>query len=136
MASILYVEDKAIYRVPYAMAFRQAGHEVTACENYFAAKRVLDKGVQFDLIITDGRYTGDERFPTRKRDGSLSLLADLKAQGSTTPVAILSMEPEDFTPKVLPLECQRPVAFYSKTQTGYQAMASEIPRLLKLACSI
>ncbi len=134
MARILYVEDKSITRLAYSTAFEMAGHEVTACANYFAAKRVLAKQqTPFDLVVTDGRYEGDNRFGARsEREGSLCLLADLKTAGATMPVAILSMEPKDFLPAKLPPECLRPVAFYGKTEIGYHAMAAEVSKLLQL----
>lgn len=134
MARILYVEDNGITRLAYSTAFRLAGHEVTACENYYAAKRVLDRDTTFDLVITDGRYDNDQRFPGQGRDGCLSLLADIKAMHATMPVAILSMEPADFQPEKLPEACLRPIALYSKTKIDYYAMAEEIPKLLKLGC--
>ncbi len=134
MARILYVEDKPIARLAYATAFEMAGHEVTACPNYFVAKRVLaQQNAPYDLVVTDGRYEGDSRFGKRSmREGSLCLLADLKAAGAIVPVAILSMEPKDFLPDNLPPECLRPVAFYSKTEIDYYAMAAEVPKLLQM----
>jgi len=134
MARILYVEDKPISRQAYSVAFEMAGHEVTACDNYFSAKRVLEQqGAAFDLVVTDGRYDGDSRFGNRsRREGSLCLLADLKAADIKLPVAILSMEPKDFLPGNLPAECLRPVAFYSKTRIDFHAMAAEVPKLLQM----
>lgn len=133
MARILYVEDKSPTRMAYSVAFELAGHEVTACGNYFAAKRALANAAAFDLVVTDGRYEGDNRFGKRSlREGSLCLLADLKTAGANVPVAILSMEPKDFLPGNLPAECLRPVAFYSKTEIDYHAMAAEVPKLLQM----
>jgi len=61
-------------------AFRLAGHEATVCDN--AAKAVeLAKSDQFDMIFSDVVMPG--------RDG-LSLLEDLRAQGVTTPVVMMS----------------------------------------------
>lgn len=133
MARILYVEDKSPARLAYSVAFEMAGHEVTACANYFAAKRALANSAPFDLVVTDGRYEGDGRFGKRSlREGSLCLLADLQVTGLKLPVAILSMEPKDFLPGNLPPECLRPVAFYSKTEIDYHAMAAEVPKLLQM----
>ncbi len=136
MARILYVEDNGITRACYGVAFKLAGHEVTACPDYFAARRVLNHDRQFDLIITDGRYESDQRFPNFKREGCLSLLADLKAMDAKMPVVILSMEPSDFTPEKLPPECLRPAALFSKcVETDHMAFARKLPDLLKLGCS-
>lgn len=134
MARILYVEDNGITRLAYGTAFKLAGHEVTTCADYFAARRVLSHDRAFDLVVTDGRYESDQRFPQFKREGCLSLLADLKAMDAKMPVVVLSMEPSDFTPDKLPPECLRPAALFSKCrETDHVAFARKVPELLRLA---
>jgi len=134
MARILYVEDSIDYRMGYASAFEAAGHEVTACANYFVARQILEteSHKNFDLIVTDGRYPGDRRFGGRsEREGSLSLLSDLQRMGATLPVAILSTNPRPFKPGKLPEGCATPVAYYRKSRTSFAAMAAEVPKLLQ-----
>lgn len=61
-------------------AFRLAGHEATLCDN--AAKALeIAKTQKFDLILSD------VVMPTK---GGLALLAELKAQGITAPVVMMS----------------------------------------------
>ena len=79
-ASLLIVDDEANTLATLSRAFRLAGHEATVCDN--AAKAVeLAKSEQFDMIFSDVVMPG--------RDG-LSLLEDLRAQGVTTPVVMMS----------------------------------------------
>ena len=79
-ASLLIVDDEANTLATLARAFRLAGHEATVCDN--AAKAVeLAKSDHFDMIFSDVVMPG--------RDG-LSLLEDLRAQGVTTPVVMMS----------------------------------------------
>ena len=79
-ADILIVDDEANTLASLARAFRLAGHEATVCDN---AARALElaKGRSFDLILSDVVMPG--------RDG-LALLEDLRAQGVTTPVVMMS----------------------------------------------
>jgi DNA-binding NtrC family response regulator len=77
---LLVVDDEANTLASLSRAFRLAGHEATVCDN--AAKALeLAKAQNFDLIFSDVVMPG--------KDG-LSLLEDLKAQGVTTPVVMMS----------------------------------------------
>jgi DNA-binding NtrC family response regulator len=79
-ANLLVVDDEANTLASLSRAFRLAGHEATVCDN--AAKALeLAKAQNFDLIFSDVVMPG--------KDG-LSLLEDLKAQGVTTPVVMMS----------------------------------------------
>jgi two-component system nitrogen regulation response regulator NtrX len=79
-AQLLIVDDEANTLASLARAFRLAGHEATVCDN--AAKALqLAKSQPFDLILSDVVMPG--------RDG-LALLEDLKTQGVTAPVVIMS----------------------------------------------
>ena len=79
-AHLLIVDDEANTLASLSRAFRLAGHEATLCDN---ASRALElaKSQHFDLILSDVVMPG--------KDG-LSLLKDLKAQGVTTPVVMMS----------------------------------------------
>ena len=79
-AHLLIVDDEANTLASLSRAFRLAGHEATLCGN---ASRALElaKSQHFDLIFSDVVMPG--------KDG-LSLLKDLKAQGVTTPVVMMS----------------------------------------------
>ncbi len=79
-AHLLIVDDEANTLASLSRAFRLAGHEATVCDN--AAKALeLARSQSFDLIISDVVMPG--------KDG-LSLLEDLKAQGVSTPVVMMS----------------------------------------------
>src|SRR5499427_9068015 len=79
-AHLLIVDDEANTLASLSRAFRLAGHEATVCDN--AAKGLeLAKAQTFDVILSDVVMPG--------KDG-LSLLEDLKAQGVTTPVVMMS----------------------------------------------
>ena len=79
-AHLLIVDDEANTLASLARAFRLAGHEATLCDN--AAKALeLARAQTFDLILSDVVMPG--------KDG-LSLLEDLKSQGVTTPVVMMS----------------------------------------------
>ncbi len=79
-ANLLIVDDEANTLASLSRAFRLAGHEATVCDN--AAKALeLAKAQSFDLIFSDVVMPG--------KDG-LSLLEDLRAQGITTPVVMMS----------------------------------------------
>src|SRR3989475_10340509 len=79
-AHLLIVDDEANTLASLSRAFRLAGHEATVCDN--AAKALeLAHSQHFDLIISDVVMPG--------KDG-LSLLEDLKSQGITTPVVMMS----------------------------------------------
>src|SRR5512146_1716212 len=79
-AQLLIVDDDANTLASLSRAFRLAGHDATVCDN--AAKALeLAKSRPFDLILSDVVMPG--------RDG-LALLEDLKAQGVTAPVVMMS----------------------------------------------
>jgi DNA-binding NtrC family response regulator len=79
-AHLLIVDDDANTLASLARAFRLGGHEATVCDN--AAKALeLAKTQNFDLIFSDVVMPG--------KDG-LSLLEDLKSQGVSTPVVMMS----------------------------------------------
>ncbi len=79
-AHLLIVDDEANTLASLSRAFRLAGHEAVVCDN--AAKALdLAKAQTFDLIFSDVVMPG--------KDG-LSLLEDLKAQGVTAPVVMMS----------------------------------------------
>jgi len=79
-AHLLIVDDEANTLASLSRAFRLAGHEATVSDN---AVKALDlaKSQPFDLILSDVVMPG--------KDG-LSLLEDLKAQGVTAPVVMMS----------------------------------------------
>jgi len=79
-AHLLIVDDEANTLASLSRAFRLAGHEATVCDN--AAKALeLAKAQDFDLILSDVVMPG--------KDG-LSLLEELKRQGVTAPVVMMS----------------------------------------------
>jgi DNA-binding NtrC family response regulator len=79
-AHLLIVDDEANTLASLSRAFRLAGHEATVCDN--AAKALeLAKGHAFDLILSDVVMPG--------KDG-LTLLEELKQQGVTAPVVMMS----------------------------------------------
>src|SRR2546429_92746 len=79
-AHLLIVDDEANTLASLTRAFRIAGHEAAVCDN--AAKAMeLAKTQSFDLILSDVVMPG--------KDG-LSLLEDLKSQGVTAPVVMMS----------------------------------------------
>ena len=79
-AHLLIVDDEANTLASLSRAFRLAGHEATVCDN--AARGLeLAKSQNFDMILSDVVMPG--------KDG-LSLLEDLKQQGVTTPVVMMS----------------------------------------------
>jgi DNA-binding NtrC family response regulator len=79
-AHLLIVDDEANTLASLSRAFRLAGHEATVCDN---AARALElaKSQTFDLILSDVVMPG--------KDG-LSLLEELKSQGVTSPVVMMS----------------------------------------------
>jgi len=79
-ARLLIVDDEANTLASLSRAFRLAGHEATVCDN--AAKALeLAKANDFDLILSD--------VVMPSRDG-LSLLEDLRKDGVTAPVVMMS----------------------------------------------
>ncbi|HKV82264.1 MAG TPA: sigma-54 dependent transcriptional regulator [Candidatus Sulfotelmatobacter sp.] len=79
-AYLLIVDDEANTLASLSRAFRLGGHEATVCDN---AARALElaKTQSFDLILSDVVMPG--------KDG-LTLLEELKQQGVTTPVVMMS----------------------------------------------
>jgi two-component system, NtrC family, nitrogen regulation response regulator NtrX len=79
-AHLLIVDDEANTLASLSRAFRLAGHEATVCDD--AAKALeLAKAQNFDLILSDVVMPG--------KDG-LTLLEELKRQGVTAPVVMMS----------------------------------------------
>ena len=79
-ANLLIVDDEANTLASLARAFRLAGHEAAVCDN--ASKAVeLAKSESYDLIFSDVVMPG--------KDG-LALLEELRTQGVTTPVVMMS----------------------------------------------
>jgi two-component system, NtrC family, nitrogen regulation response regulator NtrX len=79
-AHLLIVDDEANTLASLSRAFRLAGHKATVCDN--AAKALeLAKSEHFDLILSDVVIPG--------KDG-LTLLEELKSQGVTAPVVMMS----------------------------------------------
>lgn len=79
-AHLLIVDDEANTLASLSRAFRLAGHEATVCDNPAKALE-LTKTQHFDLIFSDVVMPG--------KDG-LTLLEELKAQGVTAPVVMMS----------------------------------------------
>jgi DNA-binding NtrC family response regulator len=79
-AYILIVDDDANTLASLSRAFRLAGHEATVCDNAVRALE-LAKSRAFDLILSD--------VVMPRRDG-IALLQDLKANGVTSPVVMMS----------------------------------------------
>ncbi len=79
-ARLLIVDDEANTLASLSRAFRLAGHEATVSDS--AAKALdLARSQGFDLILSDVVMPG--------KDG-LALLEELKSQGTTTPVVMMS----------------------------------------------
>jgi two-component system, NtrC family, nitrogen regulation response regulator NtrX len=79
-AHLLVVDDEANTLASLSRAFRLAGHEATVCDN--AAKALeLARTQNFDVIFSDVVMPG--------KDG-LTLLEELKKQGVTSPVVMMS----------------------------------------------
>jgi two-component system, NtrC family, nitrogen regulation response regulator NtrX len=79
-AHLLIVDDEANTLASLSRAFRLAGHEATVCDNAGKALE-LAKSQHFDLILSDVVMPG--------KDG-LTLLEELKRQGVTAPVVMMS----------------------------------------------
>ena len=79
-AHLLIVDDEANTLASLSRAFRLAGHEASVCDNAGKALE-LAKAQTFDLILSDVVMPG--------KDG-LELLEELKQQGVTTPVVMMS----------------------------------------------
>lgn len=79
-ARLLIVDDEANTLASLSRAFRLGGHEAVVCDNATKALEMA-KSQSFDLIMSDVVMPG--------KDG-LSLLEDLKAQGVTAPVVMMS----------------------------------------------
>ena len=79
-AQLLIVDDEANTLASLSRAFRLAGHEAVVCDSAGKALE-LAKARAFDLILSDVVMPG--------KDG-LALLEDLKSQGVTTPVVMMS----------------------------------------------
>jgi two-component system nitrogen regulation response regulator NtrX len=80
LANILIVDDDANTLASLSRAFRLAGHEATVCDNAARALELI-KTERFDVVLSDVVMPG--------RDG-LALLEDLRAQGVSVPVVMIS----------------------------------------------
>ncbi|MGA7218928.1 MAG: sigma-54 dependent transcriptional regulator [Candidatus Sulfotelmatobacter sp.] len=79
-AKLLIVDDEANTLASLSRAFRLAGHEATVCDN--AAKALeLTRAQNFDVILSDVVMPGK---------GGLALLDELKAQGVSAPIVMMS----------------------------------------------
>src|SRR5258708_33645690 len=81
-AHLLIVDDEANTLASLSRAFRLAGHEAAVCDNATKALE-LARAEQFDLILSDVFMPG--------KDG-LTLLEELKSQGVTAPVVMMSCQ--------------------------------------------
>jgi two-component system nitrogen regulation response regulator NtrX len=79
-ANLLIVDDEPNTLASLSRAFRLAGHDATVCDNAVKALDVA-KTQNFDLIFSDVVMPG--------KDG-LSFLEDLRSQGITVPVVMMS----------------------------------------------
>ncbi len=79
-AHLLIVDDEPNTLASLSRAFRLEGHEAAVCDNASKALE-LAKSQSFDLILSDVVMPG--------KDG-LTLLEELKAQGVSTPVVMMS----------------------------------------------
>src|SRR3979490_2871141 len=79
-AHLLIVDDEANTLASLSRAFRLAGHEASVCDNATKALELV-RAEQFDLILSDVFMPG--------KDG-LTLLEELKRQGVTAPVVMMS----------------------------------------------
>ena len=79
-AHLLIVDDEANTLASLSRAFRLAGHEATVCDNAGKALE-LAKAQNFDVILSDVVMPGK---------GGLALLEDLKVQGVSAPVVMMS----------------------------------------------
>src|SRR4051795_7867692 len=80
MAHLLIVDDDNNTLASLARAFRMAGHEATVCDNAARALELV-KSQPFDMMLSD--------VVMPVRDG-LSLLEDVRAQGISLPVVMIS----------------------------------------------
>jgi two-component system, NtrC family, nitrogen regulation response regulator NtrX len=80
LAHLLIVDDDANTLASLARAFRLAGHEATVCDNAARALELV-KSQPFDMMMSDVVMPG--------KDG-LSLLEDLRGQGISLPVVMIS----------------------------------------------
>ncbi len=139
MAKILYVEDDGGLRKFYTMAFAAAGHDVTACHDYKSAQQALSGALQrqekFDLIVSDGQYPGDARFrqgvyTDTGRNGSACLLHDVNMLQLTTPVVVVTMQPDFYSKHPYPDVCRTPDHIFDKTEFTAKRLAAAVPALL------
>src|SRR3979411_2704436 len=79
-AHLLIVDDEPNTLASLSRAFRLAGHEATVCDNVPKALEFA-RAQNFDLIFSDVVMPG--------KDG-LSFLEDLRSQGITVPVVMMS----------------------------------------------
>jgi two-component system nitrogen regulation response regulator NtrX len=80
LAHLLIVDDDASTLASLSRAFRLAGHEATVCDNAARALELI-KTERFDVVLSDVVMPG--------KDG-LTMLEDLRAQGATVPVIMIS----------------------------------------------
>src|SRR3979490_564452 len=77
---LLLIDDDPNTLASLSRAFRLAGYEATVCDSAIRALELI-RAERFDVIFSDVVMPG--------KDG-ISLLEDLKAAGTTTPVVMIS----------------------------------------------
>src|SRR5262249_24944397 len=80
LARVLLVDDQQSTLASLSRAFRLAGYEAVVCDNATRAISLLQQE-RFDLVFSDVVMPG--------KDG-LSMLADLREMGVTTPIIMIS----------------------------------------------
>src|SRR5262249_61643348 len=80
MTRVLIVDDDQSTLASLSRAFRLAGYEAVVCDNATRAISLLQQE-RFDLVFSDVVMPG--------KDG-LSMLADLREMGVTTPIIMIS----------------------------------------------
>jgi CheY-like chemotaxis protein len=141
VAKILYIEDDMRMQKHFVSAFKNAGHEVTACDDYLSARAQLKTSLadkkSFDIIVSDGQYPGDEkRFTAGKHQhyaGSACLLNDHKLLNLPMPVVVISGNAEFLARNPYPAECSQPLHLLEKQDFMPQRLAAEIPKFIAQA---
>lgn len=117
MARILYADDNADLRRSFSRAAERLDHKIVAVDDAARAWELLDKGEQFDLIISD--------FDMPEMNGG-DFLRKVKADPRTAkiPFALISgHDDQDFVDTVTDMGAR----FYSKAKLSIYDM---IPQML------